>query len=166
MPDAPMVFTLLTGNLRRGRPIDAFRKAKYLAVYGEAPCPAGACNRSTNGIFQSRTLLGKAQLNDDGSVKVKLPARTGLVFELQDDSGATIVTMKEEHQLGPAEVISMGVRESIVNTSGQTVQLFDAICGGCHGSVTGSELDVVVSADALTGASVSIAQGMPAVDPN
>ena len=34
-------------------------------------------------------------------------------------------------------------------------QLFNAICGGCHGSLSGEELDVAVSADALTGASVS-----------
>ena len=32
-PDAPMIFTLLTGNLRRGRPVDEFRRATHLAVY-------------------------------------------------------------------------------------------------------------------------------------
>ena len=40
MPDAPMVFTLLTGNLRRGRPVDAFRKATMLKVLAEGACPA------------------------------------------------------------------------------------------------------------------------------
>ena len=55
------------------------------------------------------------------------------------------VTMGEEHQLGPGEQISMGVSE----------KLFDAVCGGCHGSVSGSELDVAVTPDALTGASQS-----------
>jgi mono/diheme cytochrome c family protein len=54
--------------------------------------------------------------------------------------------MGEEHQLGPGEVISMGVPE----------KEFNAVCGGCHGSVTGSELDVSVTADALTGASQSL----------
>ena len=54
--------------------------------------------------------------------------------------------MSEEHQLGPSEQISMGVQQS----------LFDAVCGGCHGSVTGSELDVAVTPDALTGASQSM----------
>ena len=165
MPDAPMVFTLLTGNLRRGRPVEAFRKAKYLVVYSEAPCPAGPCSRTTNGIFQSRTMIGKAQLQDDGSVKVKLPSRQGLVFELQDDGGTVLVTMKEEHQLGPGEQISMGVRETIVNNAGKTVQLFDAVCGGCHGSVSGSELDIAVTADALTGASSSMSQSLPAQSP-
>jgi len=158
MPDAPMVFTLLTGNLRRGRPVDDFRKAKFLAVYSEGMCPAGPCSRTTNGIYESRTMIGKAPLADDGSVKVTLPAGQGVVLELQDDSGNSVVKMSEEHQLGPGELISMGVAETIQNSAGQTVQLFDAVCGGCHGSVTGHELDIVVTPDALTGASQSLSQ--------
>lgn len=165
MPDAPMLFTLLTGNLRRGRPVEAFRNAKTLAVYREGACPAGPCSRTTNGIYQSRMLLGKAPLQDDGSVKVVLPARTGVVFELQGEGGNPIVTMQEEHQLGPGEAIGMGVREFITNTAGDTVRVFDAVCGGCHGSVTGKELDVLVSADALTGASVSASQTQSPVTP-
>lgn len=158
MPDAPMLFTLLTANLRRGRPVQAFRDARTLAVYREAACPAGPCSRTTNGIYQSRELLGKVPLQEDGSVKVTLPARTGLVFELQGEGGAPIATMQEEHQLGPGETIGMGVREFITNPAGEQVRIFDAVCGGCHGSVTGQELDVLVSADALTGASVSLSQ--------
>jgi hypothetical protein len=165
MPDAPMVFTLLTGNLRRGRPVEAFRNAKFLAVYREGACPAGACARTTNGIYQSRALLGKAPLKEDGSVKVALPSRTGMVFELQGDDGRAIVTMQEEHQLGPGESIGMGVRQSIVNPAGETVHVFDAVCGGCHGSVSGKELDVGVTADALTGASVSLSQTLDPVSP-
>jgi len=163
MPDAPMVFTLLTGNLRRGRPVDAFRAATQLAVYSEGMCPAGACSRTTDGIYQSRMLLGKAPLQSDGSVRVKLPAQTGLVFELQDGGGNPISTMREEHQLGPGETVSMGVAETTTNASGQTVQMFDAVCGGCHGSVSGQELDIAVTADALTGASSSVSQTMSPV---
>ncbi len=164
MPDAPMVFTLLTGNLRRGRPVDAFRKAKFLAVYSEGMCPTGSCTRGSNGIYENRTMLGKAPLADDGSVKIRLPAQTGVVFELQDDSGGSVIKMGEEHQLGPGEQISMGVAQTIIGTSGATVQLFDAVCGGCHGSVSGVELDIQVTADALTGASSSMSQGVTAAD--
>jgi hypothetical protein len=146
MPDAPMVFTLLTGNLRRGRPVDAFRKARYLVVTAEGACPAGAsCSANTNGIYQNRMVLGKAELADDGSVKVRVPSQTGVILELQDDAGNTVVKMSEEHQLGPGEHISMGVSQ----------KLFDAVCGGCHGSVSGKELDIAVTPDALTGASQS-----------
>ena len=40
-------------------------------------------------------------------------------------------------------------------TPGPPRKLFNAICGGCHGSLLGPEVDVAVSADALTGASAS-----------
>ena len=163
MPDAPMVFTLLTGNLRRGRPVDAFRAATQLAVYSEAMCPAGPCSRTTDGIFQSRTKLGTAPLQSDGSVRVKVPAQIGLVFELEDASGNPISTMREEHQLGPGEQISMGVAQTFVNNTGSADAMFDAVCGGCHGSVTGFETDIAVNADALTGASSSKAQNMTPV---
>lgn len=152
MPDAPMVFTLLTGNLRRGRPVTDFRKATKLVVTAEGPCPAGSCSPNTNGIYQNRMVLGSADLASDGSVKVRVPSMTGVILELQDSSGATIVKMSEEHQLGPGEHISMGISE----------KLFDAVCGGCHGSVTGKELDIAVSPDALTGASASASQNASA----
>jgi hypothetical protein len=153
MPDAPMVFTVLTGNLRRGRPVSDFRKATKLVVTTEGPCPVGAsCPPNTNGIYQNRTVLGSARLASDGSVKVRVPAETGVILELQDDAGNSIVKMSEEHQLGPGEHISMGVSE----------KLFDAVCGGCHGSVSGKELDVAVTPDALTGASASASQSSDA----
>ena len=70
MPDAPMVFTLLTGNLRRGHPVDAFRTAKYLHVLTEEPCPTSGCSANTNGIFQQRNEVGTFPLQSDGSVRV------------------------------------------------------------------------------------------------
>lgn len=153
-PDAPMVFTLLTGNLRRGRPVERFRAATQLAIYAEAPAPAGTTSGSgPGGIFEQRTLVGKAPLAADGSVRVNVPAGRGVVLELQDASGNAVVNMGEEHQLAPGEIISLGIVED----------LFDAVCGGCHGSVTGSELDVAVTPDALTGASESLSANAPPV---
>ncbi len=145
MPDAPMVFTLFTGNLRRGRPVDAFRAAERIAVYRETPAPS---TMTSGPVFQQRTLLGSASLAADGSVRVNVPAGVGLVFELQTASGSAVVNFGEEHQVSSGEVISMGISE----------ELFDAVCGGCHGSVSGSELDVSVTPDALTGASESMSK--------
>jgi hypothetical protein len=147
LPDAAGVFTLLTANLRRGRPVEAFREARYLAVYAEGLCPGGGCSANTNGIYESRMMLGRAELAKDGSVRVRLPSKTGVVLELQNAAGGMLVRMGEEHQLGPSERTSMGVRQ----------ELFDAVCGGCHGSVSGRELDIAVTPDALTGASSSAA---------
>ncbi|HET7503800.1 MAG TPA: hypothetical protein VFK02_22420, partial [Kofleriaceae bacterium] len=145
MPDAPLVFTLLTGNLRRGRPVDAFRKARFLAIYTEGLCPATNCMAGTNGIFENRQLLGTAPLAEDGSVRIQVPSQAGVVLELQDENHASVVKMTEEHQLGPGEQISMGIVEP----------LFNAVCAGCHGSISGHEVDVQVTPDALTGASAS-----------
>lgn len=154
-PDAPMAFTVLTGNLRRGRPIEAFRAARQLAVYEEAPAGAGTTSgNQPDGIFESRRLLGRGRLAGDGSIKVSVPAGRGIVLELQDGDGNPIVTMGEEHQLGPGERISLGVRE----------ELFDAICGGCHGSISGKETDVIVTPDALTGASQSASADSSPID--
>src|SRR5690606_2221120 len=97
-------------------------------------------------IYQDRELLGTARLADDGSAKVRVPAGQGVILELQDGSGNPIVTMREEHQLGPGEVITFGIVEP----------LFDAVCGGCHGTVSGREIEVFVTPDALTGASRSL----------
>ncbi|MBP9086066.1 MAG: PD40 domain-containing protein [Kofleriaceae bacterium] len=146
IPDAPMLFSLLSSNLRRGRPVDGFRNATQLAIFSEGV--ANAMTLSGNGpggIFESRTLLGRAKLASDGSVKLDVPSGVGVVLELQDDAGNTITNMGEEHQFGAGEGISLGIRQP----------LFDAVCGGCHGSVSGNELDVHVTPDALTGASQS-----------
>jgi hypothetical protein len=148
IPDAPMTFTLLVANLRRGRPVDAFSAARFLAIYQEGTCPAGNCTANAGNLFEQRTLLGTVPLAEDGSIKVALPSQTGVVLELQDGNRTPIVTMGEEHQMGAGENIAMGVRR----------ELFNGVCGGCHGSITGRELDVAVTPDALTGASASASQ--------
>lgn len=151
IPDAPLTFTLLTGNLRRGRPVDDFRSREQLAVYAENPAPPGTTTGSgPGGIFESRTDLGTASLASDGSVRVNVPAARALVLELR--GGAGPINMGEEHQLGPGEVVTLGIRAS----------LFDSVCGGCHGSISGSELDIAITPDALTGASESLSKNSEA----
>ncbi len=146
IPDAPMLFTMLVSNLRRGRPVEQFRKGTQLAIYAEgAAGPNVLSGSGPGGIYESRKLVGKVKLASDGSTKLDVPGGVGVVLELQDDAGNVIVSMGEEHQLALGEGISMGIREP----------LFDAVCGGCHGSVSGNELDVHVTPDALTGASQS-----------
>jgi hypothetical protein len=149
-PDAPMVFTLLTGNLRRGRPVDVFRQATHIQFYTEGQAPAGTSSGTgPGGIYQMRQMLARVPLASDGSAKVEVPAGTGIVMELVTSSGARVgLAMGEEHQLGPGENVSLGIRED----------LYDEACGGCHGSASGSELDIAVTPDVLTGASTSESQ--------
>jgi len=149
-PDLPMLATLLGANLRRGRNVEAFDRAVALRVYeAKAPPSSSAPLQGAERVFAERTPLGNARLESDGSLKVRLSSGKPLMFELIDKDGMPVFTMQEEHQLGPGETITPGVRR----------QFFNAVCAGCHGSISGHEVDIAVTADALTSASVSLARG-------
>jgi hypothetical protein len=151
-PDLPMLGTLLGANLRHGRFVDELRSAKRIAIYqDQAPIDLASGMAGQTGsqmVYQNRMLLGTADLAADSSVQVRLPSLTPLIIELQDDQGKPLFTMSEEDQLAPGEYISRGVPQSF----------FNSVCGGCHGSVSGIELDVAITPDALTGASVSLSR--------
>jgi hypothetical protein len=150
LPDAAVLATLLGANLRRGRDVAAMDGAVALKVYQEMPPP----NASPGGLMGSqqtytqRTPLGTASLLYDHSLKVLVPGGKPLILELIDGGGNPLFTMSEEHQVQAGEHISPGPPRAVFNN----------ICGGCHGSISGSDLDVAVSADALTGASVSLSR--------
>jgi WD40-like Beta Propeller Repeat len=156
-PDLPLLGTLLGANLRTGRFVDMYRAARQLVVYeDQAPSDVASGMAGQTGsqmVYQNRKELGRAPLATDGSVHVRLPALTPLILELQDGSGAKLFTMTEEDQLGPGERISRGVPQAF----------FNSVCGGCHGSVSGRELDIAIDQDALTGASVSLSRDQMAL---
>jgi hypothetical protein len=151
-PDLPMLATLLTDNHRGDRGLDEVADGDTLAIYRADPPPSGdAADGSTH---QSWSLLDTWPLEADGSVFVRVPAGIPVVLELRRGS-TPLLTMTEEHQFGPGEQTSLGVSRDF----------FDGVCGGCHGSIEGPELDVVVDPDALTGASVSLARPQPGASP-
>jgi len=149
-PDLPMLATLLGANLRTGRFVDAMRGATQVVVYQDQPPPSDVAQAmagltGSQMVYQNRKELGRAGLASDGSVQMRLPSLTPIIVELQSSSGTKLFTMTEEDQLGPGEHISRGVPQTF----------FNSVCGGCHGSVSGLELDIAINPDALTGASVS-----------
>lgn len=146
-PDLPMLATLLGDNLRRGRDVARFDAAVALKIYEERPPPAPNPPglQGSQSVYVDRVSLGSVPLASDHSVKVYVPARKPLILELVDGDGKPVLTMREEHQVSPGEYITPGVPR----------RLFNGVCGGCHGSISGDELDVAVTVDALTGASVS-----------
>ena len=145
-PDGPVLATLLGANLRERRNVQGFDHAVTLKVWEESPPPAGTMMPGT--VYSSRVPLGQASFESDHSLKVYIPAGKPLILDFLDGSGNSVFTMTEEHQVSAGEYI----------TPGPPRALFNNICGGCHGSLSGSELDVAVSADALTGASVSLSR--------
>jgi hypothetical protein len=152
-PDFPMLATLLTKNNRGGRGLDDLEGGDTLAIYRSAPPPAGDVDDGD--AFQSLELLATHPLAADGSVFAKVPAGQPLVLELRR-GGTALLTMTEEHQFGQSEQTSLGISR----------ELFDGVCGGCHGSIDGPELDVVVNPDALTAASISLSRPQPGSLPN
>jgi hypothetical protein len=150
-PDLPVLATLLGANLRRGRDVAAFDGAASLKVYQDLPPPA---NSTTSLIptgamaYSQRMSLGSATVQSDHSLIALVPSGIPLILEVDDSHGTPLFTMSEEHQVTSGEFISPGPPRA----------LFNNICGGCHGSLSGSELDVAVNADALTGASVSLSR--------
>jgi hypothetical protein len=151
-PDLPMLGTLLGANLRTGRFVDLYRSATDVVIYQDQappsdPAAAMGMLQGSQKVYQNRVELGHAPLASDGSVQLRLPSLTPLIIELQQN-GKPLFTMSEEDQLGPGEHISRGVPQSF----------FNSVCGGCHGSVGGHELDIAINPDALTGASVSLSR--------
>jgi hypothetical protein len=146
-PDLPLLATLLGANLRHGRNVGAFDGTASLRVYVEQPPPGPAPGglMGSQMVFSQRSLVGRAPLQGDHSLKVAVPARKPLILELIDGSGTPLFTMGEEHQVTPGEYITPGAPRA----------LFNGICAGCHGSISGQELDIAVTSDTLTGASVS-----------
>ncbi|HEX3698531.1 MAG TPA: hypothetical protein VH374_24375 [Polyangia bacterium] len=146
-PDLPVLGTLLNANLRHGRDVQALDGTAALRVYEEQPPPGPSPGGllGSQMVYSQRNLIGVANLAADHSLKVRVPAHKPLIFELVDGGGKSLLLMGEEHQVTSGEYI----------TPGPPRALFNGICAGCHGSLSGNETDVAVTADALTGASVS-----------
>jgi hypothetical protein len=147
-PDVPVLATLLGANLRRGRDISAFDGAASLKVYQDMPPPPNSTKADIPAgsmAYSQLKIIGSANLLGDHSLKALVPGGVPLILEVDDGSGKALFTMSEEHQVTPGEYITPGPPRAVFNN----------ICGGCHGSLSGAELDVAVSADALTGASIS-----------
>jgi len=134
--------------------VDKLLPATQVVIYQDQAPPSDLAQAmsglvGSQMVFQNRQSLGTVSLaSEDHSALVRLPSLTPLILELQDGDGNKLFTMSEEDQVGPGEHISRGVPQ----------QFFNSVCGGCHGSVSGKELDIAIDPDALTGASVSLSR--------
>jgi hypothetical protein len=168
--DFPLLSTLLFANTREGRPIP--EAAKGIEVFESRPPPSsargfgdlssGVTSDSFGQFYQDLRPLGRAPLAEDGSIRLRLPG--GVPIELavlgtgaeplKFDEGAPFqgpLRQREELQFYPGE----RAKQSIPR------RLFNGVCAGCHGSITGRELDVVVNVDVLGSASITLAHDEP-----
>jgi hypothetical protein len=168
--DFPLLSTLLFANTRTGRPIP--ETVKGIAIYESRPPPnsarsfaelsSGRTSDSLGELFEDLRPLGQAPLAEDGSVRVRLPG--GVPIELavlgagaqalEFDNGAPFqgpIRQREELQFYPGERAKQSMPR----------RLFNGVCAGCHGSITGRELDIVVNVDVLGSASITLAHDEP-----
>ena len=153
--DVPLLASLLFQNTRSRRLISEATSA--LEVWESLPPEAGVTSFAAGGSFVTndqygdlyvrRRRLGALSLAADGSAHAALPGGTPIVLatsvRLEGDRGATLHHQREEMQFYPGEVARQGFRR----------ELFDGLCGSCHGSVTGFESHVALNPDILTQAS-------------
>ncbi len=151
--DVPLLGSLLFANTREARNLDPSQRALGILeslppppdlLSFDAADPAFVTSDDYGPLWVKRRRLGVAPTHDDGSMGVHLPGGVPFVLELyRDPNLPPIATQLEEMQLVPGEDARVGFKRD----------LFDAQCGGCHGSVSGVELDVHLRPDVLTAAS-------------
>ncbi|MBC7174590.1 MAG: hypothetical protein H5U40_19245 [Polyangiaceae bacterium] len=160
--DFPLLATLLFANIRTQRPID--HAIGGLNVYEAMPPPGSAItfgdvaadtvSDQFGQVFVDHRRLGWVPLRGDGSARFSVPGGAPILLEVTDHRGDVFAFSQGDLFSGP-----MRQREQMQfypgERSNQSLQrrFFNGLCGGCHGSITGRELDIAVDIDVLTGAS-------------
>jgi hypothetical protein len=172
--DVPLLSTLLFSNTRTGRPIDA--DVRGVEILRSLPPPADATtfeqlpaervvSDAYGRVYIDQPSLGRVPMQQDGSARFRVVGGLPYVLRVLGKNFAPLVfppgapfsgeqTQREEMQFYPGERLHQSFPRG----------LFDGMCGGCHGSVSGRELDVAVDIDVLTRASQTIARDQPATD--
>jgi WD40-like Beta Propeller Repeat len=153
--DVNLLSSLIFQNTRTGRPLPG---APALRGIWESLPPVGAKSFADAGsefvtsdefgeVYVRRRLLGAPEVYADGSASVLIrggaPIMLEVLAQLSDEREPTPHFQREEMQFYPGEVVRQGFRRD----------LFDGMCAGCHGSVSGMENEVAVNPDILTQAS-------------
>jgi hypothetical protein len=165
--DTGLISSLIFQNTRSGRVLPG----SPLALQGvwESLPPVGAksfadadpsfvTSDDYGQVYVRRRLLGSPEIFADGSASMLIRGGTPITLEvlaqLAGDNAPVAHFQREEMQFYPGEVVRQGFRRD----------LFDGLCGGCHGSVSGMENEVAVNPDILTQASDVVAITKPPTD--
>jgi hypothetical protein len=166
--DMRVLSSLLFQNTPTGRLVDP--DLKSISVYEDLPPTLDVASLSQGGSFVAddpfggvyvrRRLLGGAPLEDDGSVKIKIPGGVPIVFALPDTKLSRERGLpryqREAMAFSPGEYVHQSFRES----------LFGALCGACHGSISGRAVESALQPDFVTQASDTLSRFKPPFDMN
>lgn len=171
--DAPLLDTLLFSNTRIGRPIDP--AVGGIRFFEQLPPPPGTTSFAELGgdvvrddfgeVFVSLRDLGFVPALGDGSLRAQVPGGAPLRMQITDGDGTPLMfadggalsgqrIQREATQLYPGESLNQSFPR----------RFFNGLCGSCHGSITGRELDLAVLPDILTSASRTAAAETAPVD--
>lgn len=160
--------SLLFQNTPTGRLIDP--EVKTFSVYEDLPPTPEVTSFEQGGsfvvsdafgrVYVRRRLLGTAPLEDDGSVKFKIPGGVPIVLGLPDTKLSRERGLprfqRESMSFSPGEYVHQSFR----------ADLFGAICGSCHGSISGRAVDSALQPDFVTQASKTISRFKAPFDMN
>jgi hypothetical protein len=152
--DMNVLGSLLFQNTRSGRELLSLSSFR---VYEDLPPEPGVTDYASGGIYVTsdaygqqyirRQLLGSVPVQSDASAALTLPGGVPVSLEvrakLAGDGGPVDHQQREEMQFYPGERAKQSFRH----------KFFNGLCGGCHGSVSGREIDLAVNPDILTQAS-------------
>jgi hypothetical protein len=140
-------------------------RSRLLNVWEDLPPEPGVTDFASGGqyvtddafgqLYVRRQLLGDVPVLSDDSAAMTVPGGVPILFEteveLTTDGRPTRHFQRESTQFYPGERVRQGFPRS----------LFDGLCAGCHGSVSGAEMDGAVTPDVLTRASDVAARTEP-----
>jgi len=168
--DFPLLTTLLFANTRTGRPIS--EEVKGVEIFEVRPPPnsarsfsdlsSGVIRDAFGELYQDLRSLGRAPLAEDGSVRVRVPGGVPISLAVLGTGATPLEFGRDAPFRGP-----LRQREELQFYPGERAKqsmprrLFNGICAGCHGSITGRELDIVVNVDVLSSASITLAHDEP-----
>jgi hypothetical protein len=164
--DLPLLSSLLFQNTRSGRPLP--ERGGIVEFWEQLPPEPGVVDYASGAgfvasdeygsVYARRRSLGSLLPASDGSARVRLPGgvpfNLAMQVQLDGDSEPTLHHQREAMQFYPGE----SARQSFPR------KLFNGICGGCHGSVSGLESDVATNPDILTRASEVLVRDQDATE--
>jgi hypothetical protein len=160
--DAPLLVSLMFQNTRSRRVIPS--PMNDMEIWEDLPPESGVKSYDAGGAYVVTDAFGKVYVRRrrlgvgaplaDGSMHVQVPGGTPIVLaplvQLAADKGPVRHHQLEEMQFYPGESARQGFQRG----------LFNGICAGCHGAVSGYDSDIAVNPDILTQASRIDAKGM------
>jgi hypothetical protein len=160
--DAPLLASLMFQNTRSKRVIPS--PMRDMEVWEDLPPEPGVTSYDAGGsfvitdsisqLYVRRRRLGVGTPESDGSLHLQVPGGAPIVLapfvQLAADKEPARHHQLEEMQFYPGELVHQGFQRG----------LFNGICAGCHGAVSGYDYDIAVNPDILTQASRIAAKGL------